>query len=238
PVRSIYSPRKFCTPLDTFLPALASQSVTGVVESLKIITEHNSRRIAEYAFELAQSKGRKKVTAVHKANIMKLADGLFLQCCKEVAERYPDIAFDSMIVDNTTMQLVSKPQQFDVMVMPNLYGNVVSNVCAGLVGGPGLAPGANYGKDYAVFETGTRNTGKSIANKNIANPTAMLLASCLMLDHLKLHNFATLIRNAVMTTMNEHRLHTPDIGGMGTTMEVVQAITQLIQNGGSRPTLA
>ncbi|XP_067880348.1 isocitrate dehydrogenase [NAD] subunit gamma, mitochondrial isoform X2 [Heterodontus francisci] len=214
---------------------LEHESVTGVVESLKIITKRSSMRIAEYAFELARAKGRRKVTAVHKANIMKLADGLFLQCCKEVAGRYPDIKFDSMIVDNTTMQLVSNPQQFDVMVMPNLYGNVVSNVCAGLVGGPGLAPGANYGKDYAVFETGTRNTGKSIANKNIANPTAMLLASCLMLDHLKLHNFASLIRNAVMVTMNEHRLHTPDIGGMGTTLDVVQAITRLIQNGGSRP---
>ncbi|MBN3320556.1 IDHG1 dehydrogenase, partial [Atractosteus spatula] len=159
--------------------------VPGVVESLKIITKLNSLRIADYAFRQARQKGRRKVTAVHKANIMKLGDGLFLQCCREVASGYPDITFDSMIVDNTTMQLVSKPQQFDVMVMPNLYGNVVSNVCAGLVGGPGLVPGANYGRDYAVFETATRNTGKSIANKNIANPTAMLLASCMMLDHLK-----------------------------------------------------
>lgn len=192
------------------------QSVSGVVESLKIITRKNSLRIADYAFKLARDKGRRRVTAVHKANIMlvslplvictiksqlyhsrechwsrnvfslsspnrKLGDGLFLQCCKEVASGYPDIEFDSMIVDNTTMQvnysctnnqtnhadssvlyllwlcsffqLVSKPQQFDVMVMPNLYGNVVSNVCAGLVGGPGLVPGANYGRDYAVFET-------------------------------------------------------------------------------------
>uniref|UniRef100_A0A672IST3 Isopropylmalate dehydrogenase-like domain-containing protein n=1 Tax=Salarias fasciatus TaxID=181472 RepID=A0A672IST3_SALFA len=139
----------------------------------------------------------------------KLGDGLFLQCCKEVASGYPDITFDSMIVDNTTMQLVSKPQQFDVMVMPNLYGNVVSNVCAGLVGGPGLVPGANYGRDYAVFETATRNTGKSIAGKNIANPTAVLLASCMMLDHLQLNDYATLIRNAVLTTMNETRVSPP-----------------------------
>uniref|UniRef100_A0AAR2KIQ1 Isocitrate dehydrogenase [NAD] subunit, mitochondrial n=1 Tax=Pygocentrus nattereri TaxID=42514 RepID=A0AAR2KIQ1_PYGNA len=164
--------------------SLEHENVPGVVESLKIITRVNSLRIAEYAFRQAREKGRRRVTAVHKANIMKLGDGLFLQCCKEVAAGYPDITFDNMIVDNTTMQLVSKPQQFDVMVMPNLYGNVVSNVCAGLVGGPGLVPGANYGKDYAVFETATRNTGKSIANKNIANPTATLLASCLMLDHL------------------------------------------------------
>uniref|UniRef100_V9KZK0 Isocitrate dehydrogenase [NAD] subunit, mitochondrial n=1 Tax=Callorhinchus milii TaxID=7868 RepID=V9KZK0_CALMI len=208
---------------------LEHESVSGVVESLKIITKKNSLRIAEYAFELARAKGRERITAVHKANIMKLGDGLFLQCCKEVASGFPDITFDSMIIDNTTMQLVSRPQQFDVMLMPNLYGNVVSNVCAGLVGGAGLPPGANYGRDYAVFETGTRNTGKSIANKNIANPTAMLLASCLMLDHLKLHDYAALIRSAIMVTMNEHRLHTRDIGGMGTTLDVVQGILQLIQ---------
>ncbi|KAL4646124.1 isocitrate dehydrogenase NAD subunit gamma, mitochondrial-like [Arapaima gigas] len=213
--------------------SLEHESVSGVVESLKIITRLNSLRIADYAFRLAREKGRRRVTAVHKANIMKLGDGLFLQCCKEVASGYPDIAFDSMIVDNTTMQLVSKPQQFDVMVMPNLYGNVVSNVCAGLVGGPGLVPGANYGQAYAVFETATRNTGKSIANRNIANPTAMLLASCLMLDHLKLHEYASMIRNAILTTMNETRLHTPDIGGQGTTSEVVQSIMNIIQNSGS-----
>uniref|UniRef100_A0A8C7XGV3 Isocitrate dehydrogenase [NAD] subunit, mitochondrial n=1 Tax=Oryzias sinensis TaxID=183150 RepID=A0A8C7XGV3_9TELE len=194
--------------------SLEHESVPGVVECLKIITRNNSLRIADYAFQLAREKGRSRVTAVHKANIMKLGDGLFLQCCREVASGYPDITFDSMIVDNTTMQLVSKPQQFDVMVMPNLYGNVVSNVCAGLVGGPGLVPGANYGQDYAVFETATRNTGKSIAGKNIANPTAMLLASCMMLDHLKLYNYATLIRNAVLTTMNETRVSLQSLVGI------------------------
>ncbi|XP_011620203.1 isocitrate dehydrogenase [NAD] subunit gamma, mitochondrial [Takifugu rubripes] len=212
--------------------SLEHESVSGVVESLKIITRNNSLRIAEYAFNLAKEQGRRRVTAVHKANIMKLGDGLFLQCCREVASGYPDITFDSMIVDNTTMQLVSRPEQFDVMVMPNLYGNVVSNVCAGLVGGPGLVPGANYGRDYAVFETATRNTGKSIAERNIANPTAMLLASCMMLDHLKLNDYASLIRNAVLTTMNENRLHTPDIGGQGTTSEVVQSVMKIIQSKG------
>uniref|UniRef100_A0A8C3BJW8 Isocitrate dehydrogenase (NAD(+)) 3 non-catalytic subunit gamma n=1 Tax=Cairina moschata TaxID=8855 RepID=A0A8C3BJW8_CAIMO len=133
--------------------SLEHESVAGVVESLKIITAGRSRRIAHYAFRLARAAGRRAVTAVHKANIMKLGDGLFLQCCREVAAEYPEISFSSMIVDNTTMQLVSRPQQFDVMVMPNLYGNIVNNVCAGLVGGPGLVPGANYGHDYAVFET-------------------------------------------------------------------------------------
>ncbi|XP_029465296.1 isocitrate dehydrogenase [NAD] subunit gamma, mitochondrial [Rhinatrema bivittatum] len=208
--------------------SLEHESVTGVVESLKIITRVKSLRIAEYAFRLAREKGRKKITAVHKANIMKLGDGLFLQCCKDVAAGYPDITFENMIIDNTSMQLVSRPEQFDVMVMPNLYGNIVNNVCAGLVGGPGLVPGANYGADYAVFETATRNTGKSIANKNIANPTATLLASCMMLDHLKLHKHASSIRRAVLTAMNEHRMQTPDIGGQGTTSEVVQSICQQI----------
>lgn len=209
--------------------SLEHESVSGVVESLKIITKTRSLRIAEYAFKLAHETARKKVTAVHKANIMKLGDGLFLQCCKEVAADYPNITFESMIVDNTTMQLVSRPQQFDVMVMPNLYGNIVNNVCAGLVGGPGLVPGANYGRDYAVFETATRNTGKSIAGKNIANPTAMLLASCMMLDHLKLHNSASLIRKAVLASMDDADTHTPDIGGQGTTSEAVQSILKQIR---------
>ncbi|KAK1801704.1 hypothetical protein P4O66_022355 [Electrophorus voltai] len=236
--------------------SLEHENVPGVVECLKIITRMNSMRIAEFAFRLAREKGRRRITAVHKANIMsvsvcgnyrylvnsiqllKLGDGLFLKCCKEVAVGYPDITFDDMIVDNTTMQLVSKPQQFDVMVMPNLYGNVVSNVCAGLVGGPGLVPGANYGENYAVFETATRNTGKSIANKNIANPTATLLASCLMLDHLRcvrknrLHDHASVIRKAVLKTLSETQLHTADLGGQGTTSEVVQTIMQEVQRNG------
>uniref|UniRef100_A0A8C7I5E0 Isocitrate dehydrogenase [NAD] subunit, mitochondrial n=1 Tax=Oncorhynchus kisutch TaxID=8019 RepID=A0A8C7I5E0_ONCKI len=212
--------------------SLEHESVSGVVECLKIITRTNSLRIADYAFRLARERGRRRVTAVHKANIMSLGDGLFLQCCKEVAAGYQDIAFDAMIVDNTTMQLVSKPQQFDVMVMPNLYGNVVSNVCAGLVGGPGLVPGANYGTDYAVFECGTRNTGKSIAYGNIANPTAMLLASCLLLDHLRLHAYATMIRRAVIATVTETRLHTADLGGQGSTSDVVHSIMKEIQSTG------
>ncbi|XP_063102652.1 isocitrate dehydrogenase [NAD] subunit gamma, mitochondrial isoform X4 [Cavia porcellus] len=209
--------------------SLEHESVAGVVESLKIITKAKSLRIAEYAFKLAQESGRKKVTAVHKANIMKLGDGLFLQCCREVAARYPQITFENMIVDNTTMQLVSRPQQFDVMVMPNLYGNIVNNVCAGLVGGPGLVAGANYGHVYAVFETATRNTGKSIANKNIANPTATLLASCMMLDHLKLHSYATSIRKAVLASMDNESMHTPDIGGQGTTSQAIQDVIRHIR---------
>ncbi|XP_032377563.1 isocitrate dehydrogenase [NAD] subunit gamma, mitochondrial isoform X1 [Etheostoma spectabile] len=213
--------------------SLEHENVPGVVECLKIITKTKSLRIADYAFRTARAKGRGRVTAVHKANIMVCVDGsLFLECCKEVAGGYPEITFDSMIVDNTTMQLVSRPQQFDVMVMPNLYGNVVSNVCAGLVGGPGLVPGANYGEDYAVFETGTRNTGKSIANQNTANPTAMLLASCLLLDHLRLHAYASMIRRAILSTVSETRLHTADLGGQGSTSEVVRSVMSAVQSTG------
>ncbi|XP_030403931.1 isocitrate dehydrogenase [NAD] subunit gamma, mitochondrial isoform X2 [Gopherus evgoodei] len=209
--------------------SLEHESVSGVVECLKIITKARSLRIADYAFRLAREAGRAKVTAVHKANIMKLGDGLFLQCCREVAGGYPEITFESMIVDNTTMQLVSRPQQFDVMVMPNLYGNIVNNVCAGLVGGPGLVPGANYGRDFAVFETATRNTGKSIAQKNVANPTATLLAACMMLDHLRLHSFATTIRQAVLASLDDEATHTPDIGGQGTTSGAVQSILRHVR---------
>ncbi|XP_012862415.1 isocitrate dehydrogenase [NAD] subunit gamma, mitochondrial-like [Echinops telfairi] len=203
---------------------LEHEGVPGVVETLKITTKSKSLRIAEYAFQLAHEMGRKKVTAIHKAEIMKLTDGLFLQCCAEVASRYPQIAFETMNVDFTTMQLVTQPQKFDVMLMPNLYGNIINNICIGLVRGAGLVPGANYGHQYAVFETGARQTGKNIAAKNIANPTAMLLASCIMLDYLELTSYATCIRNAILASMGNKSIHTPDIGGHGTTSEIIQDI--------------
>ncbi|KAM8923518.1 isocitrate dehydrogenase [NAD] subunit gamma, mitochondrial-like [Lycaon pictus] len=203
---------------------LEHESVTGVIESLKIITKAKSFRIAQYAFQLAQEMERKKVTVVHKANIMKLGDGLFLQCCREVASHYPQLTFEGMIVDNTTMQLVSRPQQFDVMVMPNLYGNIVNSICTGLVGGAGLVPGANYGHTHAVFETASRQSARNLANKNIANPTAMLLASCIMLDYLQLHSYATSIRAAVLASMENKNVHTPDIGGQSTTLDFIHNI--------------
>ncbi|XP_005336025.3 isocitrate dehydrogenase [NAD] subunit gamma, mitochondrial [Ictidomys tridecemlineatus] len=208
---------------------LEHESRKGVIESLKIITKASSMRIAEYAFQLAQKMGRKKVTAVHKANIMKLGDGLFLQCCREVSSRYPQLILEGMIVDNATMQLVSRPQQFDVMVMPNLYGNVINNICTGLVGGPGLVPGANYGRLYAIFETASRHTAKNLAHKNIANPTAMLLASCIMLDYLKLHSHATRIRTAVLESIGNKNIQTPDIGGQGTTLDIIHNIMENVQ---------
>ena len=163
---------------------LEHESASGIVESLKIVTRDKSQRIAEFAFERAHYGGRNKVTAVHKANIMKQGDGLFLECCREVAKKYPNIKFETMIVDNTCMQLVSKPQQFDVMVMPNLYGNIVANVCAGLVGGAGIVAGANYGKNCALFECGTRKSGKDMAGKNIANPSGILFAAANMLKYI------------------------------------------------------
>ncbi|CAF0869906.1 unnamed protein product [Didymodactylos carnosus] len=208
--------------------SLEHESVPGVVESLKIITRIKSMKIARFAFKLAQEDGRKKVTAVHKANIMKLSDGLFIDCCREVSQDYPDIAFDTMIVDNTCMQLVKTPHQFDVMVMPNLYGNIIANVCAGLVGGSGFVAGSNYGDHYAIFEQGTRNTGMGIAGKDIANPCGMLFAAANMLEYLGLEKHCSAIKNAVLNTIQEHKLKTPDIGGNATTSKFVECMLKEI----------
>mmetsp|Transcript_25266 Transcript_25266/g.43627 ORF Transcript_25266/g.43627 Transcript_25266/m.43627 type:complete len:384 (+) Transcript_25266:27-1178(+) len=196
----------------------------GVVESLKVITRQNSLRIAEYAFEYAYLNNRKRVTAVHKANIMKLCDGLFLKCCHEVSKKYPQIQYDEMIVDNTCMQLVSRPQQFDVMVMPNLYGNVISNIGAGLIGGPGLTPGGNVGYDVAIFEQGARHAGLDIAGKGIANPTGLVLSSVMMLRHLRLPSFADRIERAVLTVVNDGKARTPDVGGDAGTADFTDAV--------------
>uniref|UniRef100_A0A8C6FXZ6 Isopropylmalate dehydrogenase-like domain-containing protein n=1 Tax=Moschus moschiferus TaxID=68415 RepID=A0A8C6FXZ6_MOSMO len=208
---------------------LEHESMNRVVESLKIITKAKCLRLAEYAFRLAHRMGRKKVTATHKANIMRLGDCLFLQCCREMASHYPQLSFEGMIVDNSPTQLVSWPQQFDVMVMPILYGNIVNNVCTGLVGRAGLVPGANYGHIYAVFETAARQSGKTVAN-NVANPTAMLLASCIVLDYLKLHFHATSIGTAVWASMENKDIQIPDIGGQGTTLDAIQIAIGSHQN--------
>lgn len=201
---------------------LEHQSVPGVVESLKVITKAKSERIARFAFDFALKNGRKKVTCIHKANIMKQGDGLFLNTCKEVAKLYEcnGIQFEAMIVDNTAMQLVAKPQQFDVMVMPNLYGSIVSNIGAALVGGPGLIPGANIGRDFAVFEPGCRHVAKDLQGRNLANPASMLLSGVLMLRHLGLDEHAGRIGQAVYRVMEEGRVFTPDIrGGHSTTTD-------------------
>jgi len=199
------------------------ENVPGVIESLKVITLSNCERLARFTFDYALEHGRKKVTAIHKANIMKLSDGLFLETMRRISKDYPSLEFSGMIVDNCCMQLVSRPEQFDVMVMPNLYGTVVSNVACGLAGGPGLMSGTNYGTKYAVFEPGTRNTGSGMVGMNIANPLAMLNASCDLLSHLGLSQHETLIRSAIERAVNE-RIVTPDAGGNQTTSNVVQFI--------------
>ncbi|XP_065352393.1 isocitrate dehydrogenase [NAD] subunit gamma, mitochondrial isoform X1 [Cloeon dipterum] len=209
---------------------LEHESVPGVVESMKIVTAENSERVIRYAFEYAQKYGRKKVTTIHKANIMKLSDGLFLETSNRIAKYFPDIEHDSMIIDNCCMQLVSNPHQFDVMVMTNLYGTIVSNVLCGLIGGAGLISGRNYGDHYAVFEPGTRNTGTAIAGKNIANPVSMLNAAVDMLEHLGHQNHANIILQAIDKTINEDHIHTPDLGGQATSIDVVQSVIKHIQD--------
>merc|ERR1712141_795504 len=182
--------------------ALEHESIPGVVECLKIITAEKSKRIAKFAFDYATKYGRKKVTCVHKANIMKLSDGLFLKSCTEISKLYPNIQFDNMIVDNTTMQLVSKPQQFDVMVMPNLYGNIIENLASGLVGGAGLVAGASYSANLAVFEPGAKHTFDEGVGRNVANPTAILLSTVKMLQHLGLIEHASKLRSAITEVLS------------------------------------
>lgn len=204
---------------------LEHESVPGVVESLKIITQVKSERIAKFAFDFAKKNNRRTVTAVHKANIMKLADGLFRKTVKDVgAEQYPGIEVKDIIVDNASMQAVSNPQQFDVLVTPNLYGAILSNIGTALIGGPGLVPGANYGREYAVFEPGSRHVGLEIAGKGVANPTGMILSSVLMLRHLGLDSSADRISNAVYKVIADGKKTTRDIGGSASTKEFTQAV--------------
>ncbi|WP_312400946.1 isocitrate dehydrogenase [Stenotrophomonas indicatrix] len=187
------------------------------------ITRKGSERIVRYAFELAKSTGRKKVTAVHKANIIKSTSGLFLNVAREVAAQYPDIEFQEMIVDNCCMQLVMRPEQFDVIVTTNLFGDIISDLCAGLVGGLGLAPGANIGKDAAIFEA-VHGTAPDIAGQGKANPCALLLAAAQMLDHVGQPENAERLRKAIVATMEAKDSLTGDLGGTGNTMGFAKAI--------------
>ncbi|XP_028660611.1 isocitrate dehydrogenase [NAD] subunit beta, mitochondrial isoform X2 [Erpetoichthys calabaricus] len=204
--------------------SLEHESVTGVIECLKIITREKSRRIAKFAFDYATKKSRSKVTAVHKANIMKLGDGLFLQSCQEVAQLYPKIKYETMIIDNCCMQLVQNPYQFDVLVMPNLYGNIIDNLAAGLVGGAGVVPGESYSAEYAVFETGARHPFAQAVGRNIANPTAMLLSSANMLRHLNLEYHSSLISEAVRRVIKSGKVRTSDLGGYASCDEFTRAV--------------
>ena len=194
----------------------------------RIITRAASHRIAEFAFAYAAKRGRKKVTAVHKANILKKTDGLFLACCREVARAYPDIAYGEMIVDNLCLQLVQDPHQFDVLVLPNLYGDIVSDLCSGFVGGLGLVPGANIGRECSIFEA-VHGSAPDLAGKNQANPTALILSAALMLEQLGEKEAAGRIRQAVERVLKEGTRLTPDLGGRATTAQYTEALCKALQ---------
>jgi isocitrate dehydrogenase (NAD+) len=195
------------------------ESATSIIRT----TRKGSERIVRYAFDLARNTGRKKVTVVHKANIMKSTSGLFLKVAREVAAQYPDIECNELIVDNCCMQLVMKPEQFDVIVTTNLFGDIISDLCAGLVGGLGLAPGANIGTDAAIFEA-VHGSAPDIAGKGVANPCALLLAAGQMLDHIGQPEKAKALREAIVATLEARDSLTPDLGGTGTTMTFAKAI--------------
>ncbi|MEO5821693.1 MAG: isocitrate dehydrogenase (NAD(+)) [Vicinamibacteraceae bacterium] len=201
--------------------------VPGVVESLKIITAVASERIAQFAFEHARTYGRKKVTAVHKANIMKLSDGLFLESARKIARSFPDIPYDEKIVDNACMQLVMRPEQFDVIVLPNLYGDIVSDLCAGLVGGLGVVPGANIGLKASVFEA-VHGSAPDIAGQDLANPTALLLSGLMMLRHIGEHAAADRVSAALMRVLTAGTTLTRDLKGTATTTAFTDAVCREI----------
>jgi isocitrate dehydrogenase (NAD+) len=207
---------------------LEHQVVPGVVESLKIITEKASTRIARFAFEHARAMGRRKVTAIHKANIMKLGDGLFLECARNVSREYTDIAYDERIVDAACMHLVMHPEKMDVLLLPNLYGDIVSDLCAGLVGGLGVVPGANIGHDAAVFEA-VHGSAPDIADKNLANPTALLLSALMMLDHIGERQRAERIRAALGRVLQAGTVRTRDLGGQASTTEFADAVCREVE---------
>ena len=210
------------------------QVTPDAAESIKIITRHGSERIARFAFDYARVHGRHRVTAVHKANIMKLTDGLFLRVVREVAAGYPDIDFDDRIVDNLCQQLVMAPERFDVLVCPNLYGDIVSDLCAGLIGGPGVAPGANIGADCAVFEA-VHGSGPDIAGRDVVNPTAFLLSGVLMLEHLGEAAAAGRVYDAVAAVIASGRQATRDLGGTTGTQEFARAVAARLSAAAATP---
>ncbi len=197
--------------------------VPGVAQSLKIITEKGSTRIARFAFELARKEMRRKVSAIHKANIMKVSDGLFLDCCRKVAKDYPEIEFEDLIVDNLCMQLVRDPSKYDVLLTENLYGDILSDLCAGLVGGLGIVPGGNIGEKCAVFEA-VHGTAPDIAGKGIANPTALLMSAAMMLRWMELEAMGGRLERALLKIYAEGKVRTGDLGGKATTAQFTQAV--------------
>ena len=207
---------------------LEHEIVPGIVESIKIITEKASTRIAKFAFEYARKYGRKRVTAIHKANIMKLSDGLFLDSCRKVSREFIDIPYDERIVDAACMHLVMHPERLDVLLLPNLYGDIVSDLCAGLVGGLGVVPGANLGLEIGVFEA-VHGSAPDIADQNLANPTALLLSGLMMLDHIGERERAERIRAALMGVLGAGAVRTRDLGGTASTTEFTDAVCREIQ---------
>jgi isocitrate dehydrogenase (NAD+) len=210
---------------ESLYSGIEHEVVPGVVESLKIITEKASTRIARFAFAYARNEKRKKITCVHKANIMKMSDGLFLKCFEEVGKLYPEIERQNMIVDNASMQLVMRPEQFDILLCENLYGDIVSDLCAGLIGGLGLVPGANIGEKGAVFEA-VHGSAPDIAGRGIANPTALLQSAILMLNHIEERKAAYKIEAAMLKVFEEGKVRTRDIGGTATTDEFADSIIE------------
>ncbi len=211
--------------------------IPGVVESLKIITEKASTRISRFAFEYARKNQRKKIYSIHKANIMKMSDGLFLRCSRNVSKEYPEITYGEHIVDNACMQLVMNPYQYDILLMENLYGDIVSDLCAGLVGGLGLVPGANFGHECAIFEA-VHGSAPDIAGKNLANPTAVLRSALLMLRHLGEHDAAQNIRNALDYVYRDKSKITRDVGGTAGTSQFADAIVEAIETQKSEAPVA
>lgn len=207
---------------------LEHEVVKDVVTSLKVITRAASSRIARYAFEWSRRNGRKKITAIHKANIMKLSDGLFLRCCREVAAEYPELEYKELIVDNAAMQMVVRPETFDVLLMPNLYGDIVSDLAAGLVGGLGIVPGANLGEKHAVFEA-VHGSAPDIAGKGIANPTALMQSAALMLNHLGESAAAKRLQAAIELVYAEGKSLTADVGGSATTTAFTDAVVAKVK---------
>jgi isocitrate dehydrogenase (NAD+) len=214
---------------ESLYSGLEHEVVPGVVESLKVITEKASTRIARFAFEYARRNRRRKVHAIHKANIMKLSDGLFLRCSRNVAKEYPEITYGEHIVDNTCMQLVMNPYQYDILVMENLYGDIISDLCAGLVGGLGLVPSANLGEHSAIFEA-VHGSAPDIAGKNIANPTAVLRCALLMLRHIGEPEAATKIRNALEKVYRTREKLTRDVGGKSGTSEFADSVIEVMDS--------
>src|SRR5271154_5493557 len=215
---------------ESLYSGLEHEVVPGVVESLKIITEKASTRIARFAFEYARKNQRKKIHAIHKANIMKLSDGLFLRCCRNIAKAYPEITYGEHIVDNTCMQLVMNPYQYDMLVMENLYGDIISDLCAAFVGGLGFVPSANLGDHCAIFEA-VHGSAPDIAGKDMANPTAVIRSAQLMLRHLGEHHAADKIHDALENVYRTRDKLTRDVGGKASTSEFADFIIEAMQSG-------